>query len=162
MANDEHSVIHIHCLGCETARILDGFGCPECHSCAFCGQKLEVDDQCACKQIEDLDAVAGFTQKHRIPEELVPREKRRMEIRKEIEAKYRLWCVVAIMGIWACGNFVKDVYFQDVSLWYWVAGSTMVVFLVAVGLHQLLRGIETWRLDLSHDSEEQLDNPDIR
>lgn len=77
---------YIVCPGCEASvHELTKPRCPHCRRCSLCGRKLESDDKgCSCGFIDDPERVGDLLRKFEISAEDVPRERCRLEIRKEL------------------------------------------------------------------------------
>lgn len=90
MSDNDPAAIHIHCLGCETVRVLNGTPCPGCQRCAFCGRKMKSGEACECNQVDIPAEVERLRKRRMITAEFVPREKRRDEIRKQLQFKRSL------------------------------------------------------------------------
>jgi hypothetical protein len=77
---------YILCPGCEAAvRELGDTPCPECQRCALCGRKLKDDEtHCHCGLIDDSGHVENLLRHNEIRADELGRERRRLEIRKQL------------------------------------------------------------------------------
>jgi hypothetical protein len=94
------TVHYILCPGCEAAvHELTEPRCPHCRRCSLCGRKLESDDTgCSCGYIDDPERVEDLLRKFEISAEDVPRERRRLETRKELSNRKSI-ISTAILGL---------------------------------------------------------------
>src|SRR5207244_1034163 len=141
----------ITCLGCESAvRELDDTPCPNCGRCGLCGRKLTKDEvHCPMGHATDAESIARFPREWVIPEQEVPRERRRMEIRRELvwpkQIAIAILCSVSIIG----GFVVRDVIgARTVANTIAVATATTLLLVTTVfGLQRLFRKLENRRLE---------------
>lgn len=85
-----HTPVYVVCLGCEAAvRELSCEPCPNCARCAFCGRRarlsVDADLRCGCRLDEDAETFDEVAREHGIPEDRLPRERRRLEIRRRLD-----------------------------------------------------------------------------
>lgn len=150
----DEPVIHIRCPACEYAvRALDDAPCPNCGRCPSCGRKLKTDQpRCGCAVAESPDIRSKFIRSFIIPEELVAREARRMEIRKQLEMKRAIVSGLTAGSLIVFANVRRDVF----GPFTW---TTFGVYLVCVVLAAaLLTSFVNWMFRKIEDSKLQTDD----
>lgn len=113
----DESVIHIRCPGCERAvRTLDDTPCPNCGRCPYCGRRLKSDQaHCGCAAAESSEVRSRFIAPFVIPAELVARETRRIEIRKQLDMKRGIAGGLMVGAIMVFANTRRD----NFAGWTW-------------------------------------------
>jgi hypothetical protein len=122
------SPTYVICPGCEAAvRELSDAPCPHCGRCYFCGRKGKPGQtHCVCGYADDADYVARLQRECGISEGDLPRERRRLQIRKELQSKRAI--IGAILG----GVWVGSL--QPLRSWIGLEAITQWILFVAVGL----------------------------
>src|SRR5260370_10954745 len=151
---------HIICPGCESVvRELDDAPCPNCRRCPLCGRKLKKDED-HCGPHPGADFGRYFSELV-IAEKDVPRERRRMEIREQLELKK--WLALAIpFGVWfGMQPMIRGVLFRELTFAN-VAGSACVfgsvVMITFMIVSRIFPRIENRRLQAEFPSEPSSDN----
>src|SRR6266581_2495201 len=105
---------HIICPGCESVvRELDDTPCPNCHRCPLCGRKLKKGEE-HCGPHPGAEFSRHFSDLV-IAEKDVPRERRRMEIRKQVERKRFLALMIPI-GSWiGIQPIIRGILFEELT-----------------------------------------------
>jgi hypothetical protein len=155
----EAGPVYILCLACESAiRELSDSPCPNCHRCAFCGQKLKNQDHCTCGYGQDPKKVSWFKEKHGIPEKEIPRERRRLEIRKQLESKQGIATVFFAVPWLFIGPLIRDLFgpITVANLAAMVIGTGVVFMISWWGVHRVFRRIENRRLEAEFPANAQL------
>jgi hypothetical protein len=88
----DNGASHVWCPGCESAvRDLSATPCPRCHRCAYCGRKLNSEDMlCTCSEKDNYESVESILRTYGISEAQVPRERKRAEIRLQMDVTKKL------------------------------------------------------------------------
>jgi hypothetical protein len=135
--------------------MLDDTPCPNCGRCAFCGRKLKADQaHCGCAAAESSEVRSKFITPFLIPEELVARETRRMEIRKQLDLKRAIASGLMFGAILVFANTLRD----NFAGWTW-AGLVIYYIVLFLGA-MLLNSFVDWMFRRIEDSK--LDAEELR
>jgi hypothetical protein len=142
--------VYIICPACECAvRELSATPCPGCRRCPFCGQKWKNEDRCNCGYDKDPERLASFEAKWIIPADNVPRERRRMEIRKQLEFKRAVAGGLCHVPLIFLGFIIADLIGARALPAF--CGMGVAVTIVLIGslwcVHRVFRRIENRRLE---------------
>ena len=156
------SVAYVTCPGCERAvRELNDAPCPNCRRCLFCGRKIKPDEtRCGCPLSSDPNQIAQTQWALGIAEDQVPRERRRFEIREQLESR-KNWASGVLGGIFsitaAGGMFLEKLNVVE-KIAIPVVGGIIFVLIVFL-LEWVFRRIEDHRLnsEFPWNSVEQID-----
>lgn len=141
----------IRCPGCEMPAPLFGQFCPECHRCLFCGSRRRKErNTCPCWQADDPREVELLLRRRGIPVDQVEVERRRVVIRKELQA------VLVAFGTLLSSVFMtvpqamlragpgKQVGLIERLLWGLIGAAAS--YLITIAIRPYFRRIENERL----------------
>ena len=142
---------YIWCPGCEcVVRELDDTPCLNCHRCPFCGRKLKSEEMhCTCGLIDNPEDIDRLTRNFGISESQLPRERRRAEIRKQLEFRKAISAVfvgsvVPVSGM-ICGALLGERMLLKVGVFAVACGFAVVATTYLVP--RVFRRIEDLRLE---------------
>ncbi len=137
-------------------RELNGAGCPNCGRCAHCGRKLYAESSsCMCGYAAIPEKVAQLQRAFGIPPDQVSREKRRLEIRQQLQTKrgivYGILAGLIVLSGVIYRNLVGATTLVD---WIWIALVTVLSTVLAAFLIDCLvfRRIENRRVSAEFDN----------
>jgi hypothetical protein len=150
--------VYIICPGCECAvREISATPCPNCRRCPFCGQKWKNEDRCNCGYDKDPERLASFKAKWAIPAHNVPRERRRMEIRKQLETKQIIVGTLLVVPWIFVGIILRDLELFGpktvANFWGMVIGTLIVMLSASWSVDKVFRRIKNRRLEAEFPSE---------
>jgi hypothetical protein len=129
--------------------------CPNCHRCPFCGKKLKNQDHCICGYEKDPEYLASFKAKWAIPAHNVPRERRRMEIRKQLEFKRGIAAGLCTVPWIFLILIVRDLIGAETVAAF--CGMAVALAIILIGswwcVDRVFRRIENRRLESEFPSE---------
>lgn len=153
-------VHYILCPGCESSvHELTATRCPHCHRCSLCGQKILSDDAaCDCGTIEDPARAESFLRKFEVRSEDVPRERRRIEIRKQLaNRKVLISTVVSSLVSVLVSIIYREWFGRPVMLRELICLGTVIAFLALIAtilVYRLFTRIESQQLDIEFPGRE--------
>jgi len=148
--------LYMICLGCESVvREMTATPCPSCRRCAFCGQRIKNQDHCTCGFEKDLENLAGFKAKFGIPPNNVLRERRRLEIRKHLRFKEGIVNLFVLGPLLFVGLKIGDLSGPNtfLTICAMALGTAIIFAILVLGVHQVFRKIEDWRLESEFDAK---------